>query len=182
MDKEIPILRQAPPMASRHLLGLVLGFGMPKMTPSASFSTPPMVVPEVHSVQNPIPVEPVPAQNTAPTHVHSGPLAEVPSNFFPLPSVNNIRTPIKVDVLRRYLLSHPDRNLVEFLLDGFTFGFSVGVLGGSVKGGKTKNNRSALQHHKGLGEAILKELNRGHTAGPFDIPPVKRFSFFTSWG
>ena len=157
------------------------------MTPSASFSTPPMVVPELHSVQNPIPVEPVPAQNTAPTHVHSGPLAEVPSNFFPLPSVNNIRTPIKVDVLRRYLLSHPDRNLVEFLLDGFnrnlveflldgfTFGFSVGVLGGSVKGGKTKNNRSALQHHKGLGEAILKELNRGHTAGPFDIPPVKDF-------
>ena len=43
--------------------------------------------------------------------------------FNPLPSFVN--GPVNVHNLRLFLQTHPDRNLVNYLLDGFTNGFSI---------------------------------------------------------
>ena len=61
----------------------------------------------------------------------------------------------------------------DFLVPGFTFGFRIGF-SGSMSSGKDRNNLSAFKHNSSVSASILKELCRGHTTGPFHVPP---FSF-----
>ena len=72
-------------------------------------------------------------------------------NFNPLPS--SILTPINVNVLRDKLAQHPDRDLVEFILNGFTFGFDIGYCG-SVTAGQSKNLLSARKNPQAVKEPI----------------------------
>ena len=72
--------------------------------------------------------------------------------------------------LRDKLAQHPDRDLVEFILNGFTFGFDIGYCG-SVTTGQSKNLQSARNNPQAVKESIQRELVRGHTSGPFDSPP-----------
>ena len=104
--------------------------------------------------------------------VHSGPLRLVPDDFFPLHSCVN--TPINVDFLQKILVNHPNRELVNFIISGFTFGFRLGVQNSNFIS-SSKNNKSSYDHADKVDEAILKELNRGHTIGPFDHPPLANF-------
>ena len=90
------------------------------------------------------------------------------SNFYSLPV--HVVSPINVLVLCKYLTSHPDRNFVNFLLDGFTNGFSVGYQG-PLTAGQCRNLLSARSNPAAVTRAISKEVERGHTAGPFDIMP-----------
>ena len=69
---------------------------------------------------------------------------------------------------------YPYPNVVNFLVNGFSSGFSLGFKG-ILSQGATKNLKSIIGREKGVEEAILKELNRGHTVGPFDRPPVPFF-------
>ena len=105
---------------------------------------------------------------TAPsTPVPPPPSALGPKN--PLPSrvqnkfVNILR-------LKELLHDHPDQSLVASICSGFQFGFDLGFKG-TLTATFPQNNKSAMQHKDGVTAAINKELERGHTAGPFDHPP-----------
>ena len=111
-------------------------------------------------------------QTTHPHAAHSGPLSKVPDNHFLLQSI--VFTPVKVKVLEYFLRTHPDRCLVNFVISGFTYGFELGFFGEILKS-SARNNKSALEHEDLVDEAILKELNRGHTLGPFTTPPLPNF-------
>jgi len=81
------------------------------------------------------------------------------------------RSPILVDNLRTLLVSHPDRSMVKFLLEGLQFGFSLGFKG-YVNPGIQRNLKSSIDSPAEVTKAILKEVSKGHTAGPFVSPPI----------
>ena len=85
-----------------------------------------------------------------------------------------IFTPIVVPALAQLLTHHPDQDLVRFLIDGFSHGFSLGVHG-VISQGCTPNLRSARDNPNAVTLAISKEIARGHTHGPFHAPPFPRF-------
>ena len=60
---------------------------------------------------------------------------------------------------------------------GFSVGFRLGFQG-PPPSGPERNNLSAESNSEAVSTAILKELNRGHTAGPFETHPLP--SFFCS--
>ena len=62
----------------------------------------------------------------------------------------------------------------SFLVNGFSFGFRVGFHG-SLSSVRKPNNLSASKHVKDVSSAILKELIRGHSVGPFSTPPLPSF-------
>ena len=90
-----------------------------------------------------------------------------------LPAVN-VASPVNVPVLHRYLSDHPDRNFVNFLNDGFTNGFSIGYRG-FITPGQCRNLLSARQNIEAVSAAISKEVDRGHTIGPFPFLPFTNF-------
>ena len=88
--------------------------------------------------------------------------------FTALPEI--VLTPVSVPILRQALLDHPARDLVDFVLFGFTFGFDIGFRGVGLPS-RPRNLRSAIDNPTAVSRAIAKELRRGHTAGPFSTPP-----------
>ena len=66
-------------------------------------------------------------------------------------------------------MTHPNKSLVNYVLQGLKFGFDIGyrgVLGGT----RPKNLLSALKNSVGVQRAIIVELDRGHTSGAFTSP------------
>ena len=70
------------------------------------------------------------------------------------------------------LKDHPNQPLVEFIVNGLRNGFDIGFQG-QVSQQQRPNNKSARDNPEGVAKAIEKELERGHTAGPFDAPPFE---------
>lgn len=103
---------------------------------------------------------------------HQGPLESVPVEFFALPSAPQCR--INLCLFSSLMRDHPEPQVAEFLVSGFTEGFRVGFVGEITKGRK-KPLLSSKQAEAKISEAILKELNRGHTKGPFVVPPFESF-------
>ena len=68
------------------------------------------------------------------------------------------------------MVGYPDKYLVEFILNGFHNGFNIGFRG-VMNEQPLKNNKSARDIPDKVSEAIAKEVQRGHTAGPFLHPP-----------
>ena len=96
------------------------------------------------------------------------------NNFNPLP--NSVVSPINVDRLRAFLTNHPDTNLANFLIDGFCNGFSIGY-NGPFTPGQCRNLLSARSQPAAVSSAIAKEVNGGHTAGPFESSPFASLHF-----
>ena len=65
---------------------------------------------------------------------------------------------------------YPDQSCARYLIRGFTFGFDIGYRGPLTPGAQ-RNLVSAQKHSEAVEEALKKELNRGHTVGPFEEPP-----------
>ena len=86
----------------------------------------------------------------------------------------DIVTPVHVDILSNFLVSHPHRDIVNFLIQGFRHGFRMGYEGPSTFG-QCRNLLSARSQPVPVTKAILKELERGHTSGPFLSPPFDGF-------
>ena len=86
----------------------------------------------------------------------------------PLPSQS--RCVINVNKLEFLLSKYPNRYHVNYVLDGLRNGFDIGFLGSSHTT-FPKNLRSATQFLPRLANAVRKEVERGHTAGPFKSPP-----------
>ena len=93
---------------------------------------------------------------------------EIVRNFAPLPAY--ISSPIKIKVLNQYLAEHPDRELVNFLIFGFSNGFSIRFIG-ILAECFPSNLKSAQEHPIEVSEAIGREISRGHTSGPFNYLP-----------
>ena len=85
-----------------------------------------------------------------------------------------ISSPIQIWPLASLLRGHPDQNLVHFLLQGFISGFDIGYEGPQTST-QPRNLLSARREVLGVTEAIQTELQRGHSAGPFNSPPFPCF-------
>ena len=85
-----------------------------------------------------------------------------------------ISSPIQIWPLASLLRGHPDQNLVHFLLQGFISGFDIGYEGPRTST-QPRNLLSARREVLGVTEAIQTELQRGHSAGPFNSPPFPSF-------
>ena len=88
--------------------------------------------------------------------------------FYPLPS--SAITPINVTNFEHCLETHPDRNLVNYLVNGLSTGFDIGF--DALHTATRPNNLMfATEHKEAVTTALMKEVPRGHTAGSFDTLP-----------
>ena len=82
-------------------------------------------------------------------------------------------TPVKPSNLEKLLSEHPDKILVNYLVKGFTFGFSLCYEGPDMDRG-ADNLKSARDNLPILWQKILKEVRLGCMAGPFNRKPWDR--------
>ena len=82
----------------------------------------------------------------------------------------HILTPVIVPAVSQLLVAHPDRSRVHFILSGFTVGFDISFRGLALPS-RPKNLRSARDQGNKVTQAVTLERSRGHTAGPFLVPP-----------
>ena len=88
--------------------------------------------------------------------------------FNPLPL--DVQTPISVPNLAQALTNYPNRNLANYLINGFTHGFDIGY-SGKIVSAVPNNLLSARTNPAPVTLAINKEISRKHTSGPFLLPP-----------
>ena len=118
----------------------------------------------IHAVATPINATSV----AATTQPHTATTDDFHTNFNPLP--NGICTPVNVNRLYEFLVFHPDQTLVNYIINGFIYGFDIGY-SGPITEGQSKNLLSARNNPDAVHTAINKELVRKHTSGPFNAPP-----------
>ena len=80
---------------------------------------------------------------------------------------------IKTDRLKYYLWDHPDRELVDYLLDGYTNRFKLGRTRHPKSRGLCQNSREVQGHPDKTQELVDKEVALGHILGPFNYEPYK---------
>ena len=84
-------------------------------------------------------------------------------------------TNIDVDALEAQLSILPNQHFVNALINGLRYGFHIGF--SSPRFSVCAPNRpSALEHREVVAAAIAKEVERGHTVGPFPTPPFPVFA------
>ena len=85
---------------------------------------------------------------------------------------HSIVTPIVIEQLEFFFRNHPSPSAVSYVLSGFRWGFDIGYTGSFTNlNTRPRNLLSARSNPKLVLAAIKKELDRGHTAGPFTVPP-----------
>ena len=70
---------------------------------------------------------------------------------------------INVELFETLLQSHPNRHLVNYIVNGLKNGFDIGYTGPSIAS-RPKNLKSADENKPLIQQAINKEISRGHTA------------------
>ena len=80
-------------------------------------------------------------------------------------------TPIRYQVVNKLLQDHPNREKVEYVVNGFQFGFSLKYKG-SLENRQSKNLLSAYQYSDKLWASLMKEVCLGHMLGPFPVQPL----------
>ena len=88
--------------------------------------------------------------------------------FNPLP--DTVNSPININNLAEALTNYPNRNLANYLINGFIYGFDIGY-SGNIVSSLPQNLLSARNNPAAVTSAINKELSRKHTSGPFRDPP-----------
>lgn len=83
-------------------------------------------------------------------------------------------TPIKAINLYHFLKGY-DTNLRKFLIDGFTFGFSIKSSFESHATSFPPNHRSACDNPLAVNLKLKKEMSKLRISGPFDTPPFQNF-------
>lgn len=79
-------------------------------------------------------------------------------------------TPIKSDVLHTYIEGYIKEE-VQFLIDGFTFGFRIPISGKSYEN-NCKNHPSAIRNKSEVNKKLNVELGKGRILGPFVTKPI----------
>ena len=86
-------------------------------------------------------------------------------------SGDSMPTPVSPDALRYFLVGY-NRNIVEYLLNGFQHGFRIGCFGLPAQQAKRVTNlKSAIEFPAVVDNKIAKELALSRILGPFDTPP-----------
>ena len=67
---------------------------------------------------------------------------------------------------------HLDRELVNFVVDGFTNGFSLGMMSEPELRGPCENLSGVLENPLIAQQMVDEEVAKGHMLGPFDEPPL----------
>ena len=80
-----------------------------------------------------------------------------------------------MDKLKAELASHPDRDFVEYLLDGFTYGFDTGFVSLPPTSYICKNLQSGLKDPESVSSLLGKEVDKGFLQGPFDSIPFQDY-------
>ena len=83
------------------------------------------------------------------------------------------RTSVKWQILDYYLKDHPDRALVEWCLDSFKNGFSLGMVGTPSPWPDPKNGKKVLKDPETTWKLIKDEIDKGFILGPFKTRPIK---------
>ena len=109
---------------------------------------------------------PLPAEVTIPSH-------NVPTGQVPEVDCSHL-TPVDIPRLHDLLHDHPDQNLVSYVINGLQYGFSTGFHGDLTRSASS-NLKSATEYFVDVSKAIQTEIARGHTAGPFQTPPLRDF-------
>ena len=98
------------------------------------------------------------------------------AHTFNLPDVSVV-SPINVAKLGLQLCNHLDRSKVEYILNGFRYGFRLGLHSNTItlKSAK-KNCPSSAEHPAIIDKYLAKEVSLGRVAGPFQAPVFKQFT------
>ena len=78
---------------------------------------------------------------------------------------------VKPDRLKHYLRNHPDRELVDYLIDGYTNSFKLGWTQRLRPQGPSTNSCEVQRHPQEMQELVDKEIQLGHILGPFKTKP-----------
>ena len=113
----------------------------------------------VDCVKDPIPPAGVPSVHQTVKHC-------------PLPTT--VVSCVNVNLFESYLYDHPIQVLVRYICLGFLYGFDIGFTG-VFSLTRPRNLWSALDNPEPVTKAISKELSRGHTSDPFQVPPIVPF-------
>ena len=81
------------------------------------------------------------------------------------------KSPIKIEIVQKYLRNYPLKDVAQELSEGFLNGFRLKYTGPRVHR-ESPNLLSAVQHKDALKDKIQKEINLGRIAGPFKILPI----------
>ena len=81
---------------------------------------------------------------------------------------------VKPQVLRELLKDYPDQHEVEWVINGFTNGFPLGIDPDKRPEPRESCPNSDVARSKPyvLRKLVQKELDLGHMLGPFDEPPL----------
>ena len=82
-----------------------------------------------------------------------------------------------MDRLEQMLVGHPNCKLVQRVVDGFHFGFSLKYNSPRLNR-QPRNLPIAFTHSKELWQSVMKEVNLGRMLGPFQVQPI--FAFICS--
>lgn len=80
-------------------------------------------------------------------------------------------SPIDVTQLEVELSEHPDKQFVNYLIDGLRNGFDTGIKCLPELSFECDNLLSAKKQSDSTSELIQTELNRGYVVGPYDTVP-----------
>ena len=88
--------------------------------------------------------------------------------------LHGLPTPVKPDRLEHYLKGY-NKELTDYLLQGFTRGFTIHAENFTKPVISAKNATIALKHPCAVSSKLQKELKECHIAGPYDLPPLPQF-------
>ena len=90
-----------------------------------------------------------------------------PNPLKPIPELQTIETPLKLEAWGEALSNHPDYGFVHYILEGLHNGFRIGFDYTSCTTTPTKGNMlSAAQHADVINEYLKKECAEGRILGP----------------
>jgi hypothetical protein len=81
------------------------------------------------------------------------------------------KSPLKIEIVQRYLQNYPLKEVAQELSDGFLKGFRLKYTGPRIHR-ESPNLLSAFPHTEALKDKIQKEINLGRIAGPFKCLPI----------
>ena len=91
-------------------------------------------------------------------------------------NLDEIVTPVKIDVFERLLREiNYDEKETNFLVNGFTNGFSIGYAGPTERRDTANNLKLCCGTKFDLWEKIMKEVQLHRFAGPYSQVPVEYF-------
>ena len=94
------------------------------------------------------------------------------SHMVPL-TASSVHTPLRASTWHSMLVSHPDRSLVLFMLNGICKGFRIGFTksSSSLKAARS-NLEGAREHPDIVTDYLSTEISLGRVAGPFPLKAI----------